>query len=36
MTPTVGDRLTATGLSAERIAQHTTAGRARVDGKLMT
>ena len=35
-TPTVRDRLTAAGLSDERIAQHTTAGRVRVDGELVT
>jgi hypothetical protein len=35
-TPTVHDRLTKAGLSDERIAQHTTAGRVRVDGELIT
>jgi hypothetical protein len=30
------DRLTKAGLSDERIAQHTTAGRVRVDGELIT
>ena len=34
--PTVRDRLTAAGLSAERIEQHMTAGRVRVDGELVT
>ena len=33
---TVRDRLTAAGLSAERIEQHMTAGRVRVDGELVT
>ena len=33
---TVRDRLTAAGLSDERIAQHMTAGRVRVDGDLVT
>jgi hypothetical protein len=33
---TVHDRLTAAGLSAERIEQHMTAGRVRVDGELVT
>jgi len=32
---TVRDRLTAAGLSAERIEQHMTAGRVRVDGELV-
>jgi hypothetical protein len=35
-TPTVRDRLTAAGLSAERIEQHMTAGRVRVDGELVS
>jgi hypothetical protein len=35
-TLTVRDRLTAAGLSAERIEQHMTAGRVRVDGELVT
>jgi hypothetical protein len=35
-TTTVRDRLTAAGLSDERIEQHTTAGRVRVDGELFT
>ena len=36
-TPTiVPDLLTAAGLSDERIEQHMTAGRVRVDGKLVT
>ena len=33
---TMRDRLTAAGISAERIAQHMTAGRVRVDGDLVT
>ena len=33
---TVRDRLTAAGLSAERIEQHMTAGRVRVDGEPVT
>ena len=33
---TVRDRLTAAGLSDERIAQHMAAGRVRVDGELVT
>jgi hypothetical protein len=33
---TVRDRLTTAGLSAERIEQHLTAGRVRVDGELVT
>jgi hypothetical protein len=33
---TVRDRLTAAGLSAERIEQHMAAGRVRVDGELVT
>ena len=33
---TVRDRLTAPALSAERIEQHMTAGRVRVDGELVT
>ena len=33
---TVRDRLTAAGLSDERIEQHLTAGRVRVDGELVT
>jgi hypothetical protein len=33
---TVRDRLTAAGLSDERIAQHMTAGRVRVDGEPVT
>jgi hypothetical protein len=33
---TVRDRLTAAGLSDERIDQHMTAGRVRVDGELIT
>ena len=33
---TVRDRLTAAGLSAERIEEHMTAGRLRVDGELVT
>ena len=32
---TVRDRLTAAGLSAERIEQHMAAGRVRVDGDLV-
>jgi len=32
----VRDRLTAAGLSDERIEQHMTAGRVRVDGELVT
>ena len=32
---TVRDRLTAAGLSDERIEQHMTAGRVRVDGELV-
>jgi hypothetical protein len=32
---TVRDRLTAAGLSAERIEQHMTAGRVRVDGEVV-
>jgi hypothetical protein len=32
----VGDRLTAAGISAERIEQHMTAGRVRVDGEPVT
>ena len=35
-TPTVRDRLTAARLSAERIEQHTTAGRVRVDDELIS
>ena len=35
-TPTVRDRLTAAGLSDERIQEHMTAGRVRVDGELVT
>ena len=31
--PTVHERLTAAGLSAERIAEHVAAGRVRVDGE---
>jgi hypothetical protein len=34
--PTVFDRLVAAGLSQERIEQHLTAGRVRVDGELVT
>jgi hypothetical protein len=34
--PTVFDRLVAAGLSHERIEQHLTAGRVRVDGELFT
>ena len=30
------DRLTAAGLSEGRITEHATAGRVRVDGKLVT
>ena len=33
---TVRDRLTAAGISAERIEQHMTAGLVRVDGQLVT
>ena len=33
---TVRDRLTTAGLSAERIEQHMTAGRVRVDGEPVT
>ena len=33
---TVRDRLSAAGLSDERIEQHMTAGRVRVDGELVT
>jgi len=33
---TVLDRLTAAGLSDERIEQHLGAGRVRVDGELVT
>ena len=33
---TVRDRLTAAGLSDERIADHMSAGRVRVDGELVT
>jgi hypothetical protein len=33
---TVRDRLTAAGLSDERIEQHMEAGRVRVDGELVT
>ncbi len=33
---TVRDRLIAAGLSDERIEQHMTAGRVRVDGELVT
>jgi hypothetical protein len=33
---TVLDRLTAAGLSTERIEQHMTVGRVRVDGELVT
>ena len=33
---TVRDRLTAAGLSDERIAEHMTAGRVRVGGELVT
>ena len=33
---TVRDRLTAAGLSDERIEQHMTAGRVRVDGEPVT
>jgi len=33
---TVRDRLTTVGLSAERIEQHMTAGRVRVDGEVVT
>ena len=33
---TVRDRLTSAGLSDERIEQHMTAGRVRVDGELVT
>jgi hypothetical protein len=32
--PTVFDRLVAAGLSQERLEQHLTAGRVRVDGEL--
>jgi hypothetical protein len=32
----VRDRLTAAGLSDERIEQHMTAGRVRVDGETVT
>jgi hypothetical protein len=32
---TVRDRLTAAGLSDERIEQHMTAGRVRVDGEIV-
>jgi hypothetical protein len=32
----VRDRLTAAGLSDERIEEHLTAGRLRVDGELVT
>jgi hypothetical protein len=32
----VRDRLTAAGLSDERIEEHMTAGRVRVDGELVT
>jgi hypothetical protein len=32
----VRDRLTAAGLSGERIEQHMTAGRVRADGDLVT
>jgi hypothetical protein len=34
--PTVLARLVAAGLSRERIEQHLTAGRVRVDGELVT
>ncbi len=34
-TATVRDRLTAAGLSDERIDQHMAAGRVRVDGELV-
>jgi hypothetical protein len=34
--PTVFDRLVGAGLSQERIEQHLTAGRVRVDGELVT
>ena len=34
--PTVFDRLTAAGLSQERIEQHLAAGRVRLDGELCT
>jgi hypothetical protein len=34
--PTVFDRLVGAGLSQERIEQHLAAGRARVDGELVT
>jgi hypothetical protein len=34
--PTVFDRLVAAGLSQERIEQHLTAGRVRIDGELVT
>jgi hypothetical protein len=34
--PTVLDRLVAAGLSQERIEQHLTAGRVRVNGELVT
>ena len=34
--PTVFDRLSAAGLSQERIEQHLTAGRVHVDGELVT
>jgi hypothetical protein len=34
--PTVIDRLVAAGLLQERIEQHLTAGRVRVDGELVT
>ena len=33
---TVGGRLTAAGLSDERIEEHMTAGRVRIDGELVT
>jgi len=33
--PTVFDRLVGAGLSQERIEQHLTAGRVRVDGELV-
>jgi len=33
---TVRNRLTAAGLSAERIEEHMTAGRVRIDGELVT
>ena len=35
-TATVRDRLSAAGLSGERIEQHMTAGRVRVEGVLVT